>query len=202
MSNLSLFAAASKIAKKVGETLLIGDSQLGYYGEIPASQLIDGISLANSIGLSQGTPINNDQGWLKFSHLGKILYIAKKPMRKSASWNSISTAGAADGTKTVTIANKTYKVRLLTGSAAGEFDTLIYRTHKNGGKLPAFDKFSSADLGLGSSGAAFYTLCQEIMFGVPTWRIARNDVPSSHTNVVTDDTADYVGWRPVLELIE
>lgn len=203
MSHLFLLAAAGANKKKAGEVLLVGDLQLGYYGEVPVDQLIDGVSLAKMINLSQGTPIFNDQPWLKFAHLGKTIYVAKKPFRKSASYNAINGIGAALGQNIHVIDGKSYRVRLLTGQPNGEFDTLMYRVHANGGKVPAFAEYANSDLNMGTaSGEAYYTLCQEIMSGVQSWRVARHDVPSSQTNIDVSDVHSYVGWRPVLELVE
>jgi len=186
----------------VGAILIAGTPTLGFYGEIPAASFITGGDLASSIGLAQGTPIFNDQPWLKFAHNNKTLYVAKKPFRKSASWNAINSVGAALGSNPIVIDGKSYKVRLLTGTVNGEFDTLMYRVHANGGKVPTFAQYASSDLGMGSSGDAYYTLCQEIMSGVSSWRIGRNDIPSNHTNITVTDVNAYVGWRPVLELVE
>ena len=43
----------------------------------------------------------------------EIVYIPKKPFRYGISWNQINDIGAAFGDKTVSINNKTYRVRLL-----------------------------------------------------------------------------------------
>ncbi len=81
--------------------------------EVPASEFITGDALASQIGLTAGTSQHSDAGWLHFELDGKTLYVAKKPYRRAVSWNQINAAGAVFGTKTVTIDNKTYKVRLL-----------------------------------------------------------------------------------------
>lgn len=200
----SLVLSTSRILrKKVGETIIVGNSQLGYFGEIPASQFIDGVSLAAAIGLTQGIAYNNEQPWLKFSHLGKILYIPKKPIRHSTSWNALNVLGAALGGKQILIRGQTYKVRLMTGTNGGEFDTLMYRVHANSNLIPKFASFSSDDLNMGyNNGKGYYNYCQEVMNAVPSWRIARHDVPSSHTNISVEETYDYLGWRPVLELVQ
>ena len=108
------------------ETLMYGTVLHGYYGEVPPECFIDGISLANSVGLIAGTPRNNDAGWLKFSLAGKTLYVAKKPLRgrptsggNYLNWNSLNSLGIVTGTKTIVIKDKTYKVRLLKGRGDG-----------------------------------------------------------------------------------
>jgi len=67
----------------------------------------------------QGTGQNSTAGWLKFAWQNKILFVAKKPIRNSISWDAINTAkcvygGAGD--KTIVIDGLTYKVRLLKGA--------------------------------------------------------------------------------------
>src|SRR6056297_3426547 len=114
----------------------------GYHGVVSSADLCDGSTLASNIGLSAGTLQYNDAGWLKFyvgpsadcnkDGVEKVLFIAKKTIRYDLSWNDIYNAGAVYGTgdygpansgsnvtqdAQVTIGGKTYKVRILTGSA-------------------------------------------------------------------------------------
>lgn len=60
---------------EAGDTLIAGTSTLGYYGF--NRDIISGTSLASSIGLTAGTAINSNEGWLKYSYQGKVCYIAK-----------------------------------------------------------------------------------------------------------------------------
>jgi len=145
----------------------------GYYGVVSSADLCDGSTLASNIGLSAGTLQYNDAGWLKFyvgpsadcnkDGVEKVLFIAKQTIRNRVSWNEIYNAGAVYGTgdygpansgsnvtqdAQVTIGGKTYKVRLLTGSATdpaaesygnqqcsddagagSEWNDLLYRVH-------------------------------------------------------------------------
>ena len=145
----------------------------GYYGVVNSADLCDGSTLASNIGLSAGTLQYNDAGWLKFyvgpsadcnkDGVEKVLFIAKQTIRNDVSWNDIYNAGAVYGTGNygpansgsnvtqdaqVTIGGKTYKVRLLTGSATdpaaesygnqqcsddagagSEWNDLLYRVH-------------------------------------------------------------------------
>lgn len=96
--------------------LIAGDMQEGFFGEVPSSELITGDALASQVGISQGNSQHSAAGWLKFAWKGKILFIAKKPIRNSISWDAINTAKCVYGDsedKTVEIGGLTYKVRLM-----------------------------------------------------------------------------------------
>jgi hypothetical protein len=96
--------------------LISGTMQEGFFGEVSSSQLITGDSLASLVGISQGTSQFSTEPWLKFAYKGKILFVAKKPIRHSISWDAINAAKCVygdEGDKTVTIGGLTYKVRLM-----------------------------------------------------------------------------------------
>jgi hypothetical protein len=116
----------------------------GYMGLATSTELVDGVTLANDIGLTAGTAFNSDAGWLKFyvgpnadcnkDAVAKVVFIAKKTLRYNLKWDYIYLAGAVYGTgdngpatastgtsatqnAEVTYGGVTYKVRLMTGSA-------------------------------------------------------------------------------------
>lgn len=100
-------------------TLIAGTMQAGFFGEVSASELIAGDALAAQCGISQGTGQNSTAGWLKFAWQNKILFVAKKPIRNSISWDAINTAKCVyggSGDKTIVVDGLTYKVRLLKGA--------------------------------------------------------------------------------------
>ena len=109
-----------------------------------------GTSLAQTLGIGNTTPevlINNDSGWLKFVHNGKIKYIAKKPFMHTVSWDDIAKAEAVYGNRTVRIGSRLFRVSLLSGAeadpsswisastatnnkgAGSEWNELVYRVH-------------------------------------------------------------------------
>ena len=99
--------------------LISGTMEEGFFGEVPASELITGDALASGCGISQGTSQHSTAGWLKFAYKGAIQFVAKKPIRHSISWDAINTANCVygdSGDKTVTIDYKTYKVTLMKGA--------------------------------------------------------------------------------------
>ncbi len=96
--------------------LIAGDMEEGFFGEVSASELITGDALASQVGISQGTSQYSTAGWLKFAYKDKILFVAKKPIRNSISWDAINTAKCVygdSGDKQIIVDGKTYKVRLM-----------------------------------------------------------------------------------------
>lgn len=210
---LTLLLAASAAKNKAPDgPLLAGDSQLGYYGEVPPNQLIKGSALASAIGLSAGSVINDDEPWLKFAYHGKVLLVAKKPLRSTISWLAINAVGAAYGQKTIVIGGQTYKVRLLKGGNAdpsttdgGEWNDLMYPVHATHYSGLSFDDFNNADLGLNGYGAGSFNWCQEAKSDNAGARVIRAGTDIRFYNTSADlIEGEYVfyGWRPVLERMD
>lgn len=76
---------------------IAGSQQEGFFGEVSSSDLFNGDELAMAVGLSEGSSVNADSGWLKFISGGKTLFIAKKPLRHNLSWADIYTHGLVYG---------------------------------------------------------------------------------------------------------
>lgn len=213
---------------KPDDTLLAGTLDHGYYGEIDASEFITGDVLAADIGLVSGVAQYSEAGWLKFAHEGKTLYVAKRPFRRSISWNQINAIGAVFGTKTVSINGQNFKVRLLRGRGDGlstlvsgfdveashnsEWNRLLY--HVSGKPFATIEndlssegisegdwaEYSEAELLMHDDfGAGSYSWCQE---SAGAYRIVRGYLGVSWLEYgASSSTAAYVGWRPCLELI-
>lgn len=103
-------------------TLRGGNLQAGFYGECPTSEFITGDELARMIGLTAGKSQYSTEPWLKFSYLGKIEFVAKKPFRCAITWNDINAVNAVFGDRTIEIKGNTYKVRLMKGKTEGKQD--------------------------------------------------------------------------------
>lgn len=215
-----------------GPTKLIGgNSQAGFYGEVPASDFITGDELARRVGLTAGKSQYSDEPWLKFSYLGKVEFVAKKTYRYGISWYKIKAANAVYGNRTIDINGKTYKVRLIKGKTEGkqddqtksegtilhgsEFNKLLLPIHKNAPSNWGFPKnvnsptenwgigYTDADLLTERSfGNGTYTWCQEFG-GASFTRIHRAGYGDISYVAQTDTSGsyDYFGWRPVLELV-
>lgn len=206
-----LLAAAAVRKKDTDGPLLAGNSQLGYYGEVLPNDLIKGSVLASAIGLSNGNVMNDDTPWLKFSYHGKVLLVAKKPLRSSVSWLAINAAGAALGQKTVEINGHTYKVRLLTGgngdpssAEGGEWNDLLYPVHASHHSGVDFDDFSNDDLGMNGYGPGSFNWCQEVKADNSSARVIRagNDIRFYNLQAdLAEGAYTFYGWRPVLERV-
>ena len=103
----------------------------GFFGEVQSSEFITSDSLVTTLNITQGVPINTDTPWLKFVLDNEIIYISKKPIRRSISWEHIYQAGAVYGTNdnglypsggnrlqnaTVNIGDDSFKATLIKGS--------------------------------------------------------------------------------------
>lgn len=166
-----------------------GDSTLGFFGEVDSQYLITGADLITALGITQGTNIA-DAGWLKFARRDRILFVAKKAIRHSISWNTINAAGAVYGDAVITINGVRYAVRLL---SSAEWDDLIVKVHQDVG--PWWD-YTDADLLVASgNGSASWTSTRS---GSNRVRRGYYSVAGSE-NVTPSNASAYCGFRPVLE---
>lgn len=114
-----MLADRVRMGSGVGEKLIAGDMNAGFFGEVPASELFTASEIASACGISQGTAQFENEPWLKFALDGKILFRPRKAIRHSISWNAINEAncvyGGSNG-KTVTKNGKQYRVRLMRGA--------------------------------------------------------------------------------------
>lgn len=174
-------------------TIVEGDSNYGFYGEVASTDLISGNDLASAIGLSAGTSQNSDAGWLKVVDGNKMLLIAKKTFRHSISWNNINAVDAVFG-RIVTIDGVKYILRLLSTTEWDRFMYPLHEDHPNG--APAWAEYTNADLNV-ATGDGRYTWTStpssssRVHRGYSGVSYSSNDYPSSAI------TAS--GWRPVLE---
>ena len=113
------------------QELIGGNMTAGFFGEVLSSEFITGDQLITELGITQGTSQYSDTPWLKFALDGEIVYIPKKPIRHSISWEHIYQAGAVYGTgdngtypsggnrlqnAIVNIGDDSFKVTLLKGA--------------------------------------------------------------------------------------
>lgn len=193
-----------------------------------------GTSLAQTLGIGNVTPevlINNNSGWLKFVHNGKIKYIAKKPFMHTVCWDDIAKAEAVYGNRTVRIGSRLFRVSLLSGAeadpsswiisstasdnkgAGSEWNELVYRVHNDvptdgattsqGGKQVGLNwwNFTNADIVVGS-GNGRYTWCKETLTYDSAKRVLRGlDSLSYFGYTPSASTTPAYGWRPCLTLI-
>lgn len=223
-----LHARALPIETGPGPQILMPGSTgwLGFYGEVSASELITGDDLASQIGLTAGTAQHSEAGWLKFASEGKTLFVAKKTLRHSVSWDHIHAQGAVFGTREIDLLEDTYKVRLLTGAdvdptpvqrghnpagtSTSEWNRLIYNVHSgvhtradNTTPPGTWPLYSDTDLVVDlDAGRGSYSWCQETDANIPSQRVNCGYTGVSNFNLAdASATNAYRGWRPVLELV-
>lgn len=80
------------------QTLIGGDAQLGFFGEVSSTELFTTDELSTLVKLSAGSSVVANPTWLKFAYKGKILFIAKTALRNSVTWPNLYYAGLVDGT--------------------------------------------------------------------------------------------------------
>lgn len=196
-----------------------------FLGEVTPTQLISADTVASNIGLFSGTSISGGSaaGWLKFNYNGKIIYISKRPVKHTVSWNQIYAAGAVYGDDTngrapgptpklqnarVTAAGKSHRVRMLHATTNGVsgvsgnelFDLFLKVLATASGGTGELAKYAGTDLGV----------------SVGSWTI--DEVPSTANRYLMETTTttpfrivltglgaastfSFAGWRPVLEEI-
>jgi hypothetical protein len=207
--------------------LIAGTMEEGFFGEVPASELITGDALASACGISAGTAQFSNEPWLKFAYQGKILFVAKKPFRYSLSWNAINAANAVYGDRTVTIGGLTYKVRLMRGANkdpadayegsichGSEWNRLMLPIHENAPNNWAYPNnvdSPTEDWGVNYTdedllthynyGNGSRSWCQEVA-ETASLRVRRGGYGvSSSGSITASNSSSGYGWRPVLELL-
>lgn len=195
-----------------GTVLLFGDLQLGYYGRIPSSKLINGNDLAALCTLTTGTPVYNDTEWFKFAYKGKTLFFSSRILRHTLSFTELESKGLIAG-RTVTIGGKQYKVRVPSGGNFGgdptvnDWDPLMYRicpTAPAPGGLQKWDNISADHINSADPGSTIKaaTFCSNVYTYNTNNRVVRGNPGLENYNQVNQgDRYSLYGWRPVLELI-
>lgn len=207
-----------------GKVIIGGDYNSGFLGEVSDEELISGDQLALEVGLSAGVPVNQGAGWLKFIHRGKILYIAKKPLRHSISWDQLYSSGLvygvegpgpSTGTNGIEVdqnvvvpvgADSAVKVRLLTGgnanpsdSAGGEWNELLYPISDGDPDRRGWAAYTNSELGFLSSA---HQWAQEDRDTTASQAVVRGGGGVTFYIYLSKTSGDYQRlWRPVLELV-
>lgn len=174
-------------------TIVAGDVNYGFYGEVSATDFISGDDLASLIGLTAGISQNSDAGWLKVVDGNKMLLIAKKTFRHTISWNDINAVDAVFG-KIVTIDGVKYVLRLLSDA---EWDRFMYPLHTgHPDSAPNWANYSNADLNVGTGDGRY---CW-VSTASSSNRVFRggSGITYSGGNAPSTALGDN-GWRPVLE---
>ena len=211
-------------------SLIAGDLEAGFYGEVPASEFITGDELCRLVGITKGTSLFSNEPWLKFAYLNETVFVAKKPIRYDISWNHINEKGCVFGEKTVTINNQKYKVTLLKAKTEGKqsdssaskgtinhnsmWNRLLGQVHENAPNNWAYkDNMENTLVNWGinytdkdlhthyNHGNGSYSWCQEYgEFTIYRMTRGRYGVSYSSSNGPDYEGSNY-GFRPALILI-
>lgn len=211
---------------RVGElpgsvTLLAGNKEAGFYGEVQARELITGDALANSLGIVEGVSINSDKPWFKFSVEGKTIFVSKRAYRRGVSWDHLNEVGCVYGEKTLSIKDIEYKVRLLAGGkdtpesrSGSEWNRLILplslRAKTQDWKYKSWVPeptaywdldYTDEELNFRESGRNPYAYCQE---QITEYQVTTRGSLSLSHGQGTGKSQSYSDrlWRPVLEVIK
>ncbi len=173
-------------------TPVAGTTKLGFFGEVPAANFITGADLCAAIGLTEGTLQHSDEPWLKFAKATQTIFITKKPIRHSVSWDAINAAGAVYGDKIIELGGVQYAITLMT---TGEWNELIYPVHVDYGQ---WAQYSNADIVVAAgNGRATWTSTPS-----GTSRVYRGHYSVADSYNGGPSYADsFYGFRPVLRAL-
>lgn len=217
-------------AKIPGSDVLIGGNiSAGFFGTVPVSELISGNDLIDLMGLTQGTPQNSNEPWLKFAYAGKIQFVAKKTFMHSISWSHLNSKSCVFGDKIIGIKGVAYKVRLMRATTVesvndastylgsvchySEWNKLMLPIHINAPSawtvgnvlVPTEDwgmDYTDSDLGWATGNTGNSSWCQD---NYESGDENRHSIirygPFSQSKHI-DQALSGDGWRPVLEVVQ
>ena len=121
------------------DTLIQGDETDGLFGFVPASEFIDGDTLASDLAFTAGTSYKPNSPWAKVMIGGELGFFPILPLRYSVAWDSIYYVGAVYGDGT--IGTLPPEGRLGTELEITGADTITTTGHFLGGKSSANDYY-------------------------------------------------------------
>ena len=173
----------------------------------PGSAFISMPDLALAVGVTAesvgGTAINQGDGWYHWLNAdGSELYIAERPIRHSITWEAMDALGIVNGTKTIVVKGRTFKVRFLLGATADPSSTLGREWNKY--ILPLFDgtldSKTSDQLGIIGTDMGKMNMLQEVDPRGGHCAAVYRDINEMWYQPYNQTNPGY-GWRPVLELV-
>ncbi len=204
----------------------------GFFGEVDGTELITMSDLTSQLGVTQGTAQNLTTPWLKFYLDGRILFVAKKNIRHSISYNHLRDLNLVDGSKVITIGDLQYRVGLLSGIDAGytgavvsgynqpytmhsEWTHLMYNVsaevsnstfHKQGQIGDNWVNYPQDDTTNGlniTAGNGRHSWSRELNPANTSQVIGRGNASVAYVSpYASSDVNSIRGWRPMLELIQ
>lgn len=189
------------------KTLIAGDLETGFYGEVGPADFISYGELSSLVGLSAGT-LHNDASslWLKFSMDNHPCYVAKRTVRHSISHDHLAGANLVYGDKSIEIGEFTYVIRLLTGlvnpntsTAGGEWNRLMYPIYVDDPNQQGWGvNYNNSDLILVISDGC-RSWVQEARPSDPAFHVFRGYSSVEYMSSIRSTSSDsFTGWRPIL----
>ncbi len=206
------------------KTLLFGDAQLGYFGEITSDALLTVPELQRQLSFYAGTISAINISWVKVFSEGTVLYIPKTIPVSGVSWNELYNAGLVYGidgvglypTATPTnqlriaaVEDRQFKVRLLKNTTIDP-NTVTGWTDTNTqfsewGKL-ATAMIIQAPAAVGISKWGIYPNTVTLFMGTTYTHTQSSSTAvaertSNNLGVSTSNRTNHLSWFPILELI-
>lgn len=196
-----------------------------FKGVTRSKNFITGPQLATAIGLTAGTPINDESGWLHYiNSAGLEFYIAKKALRCNLTWEVINEAQNSDA-KEVSIGGEVYICRFIRGlkpkttvitpaNAGGDWNDYIYpiyggtRRNELPTDTPVWGSYNAKMLGLPeekvSQQPGGLSICKEGDAGSGyttrgvTWTGSTLPNIMGTWYIAPNTPQPWYGWRPIL----
>lgn len=118
---------------------VVNNGDFAFAGEVSLDSYA---SVFSALGLSGGT-VFTGTAYLSYGYMGKRCYVPKKPIASNLPYNTLLTAGLADGA-TIPFAGGTYLVRFIRGMADA-VDKNTLPTFTDGGSYPNNATFANAE---------------------------------------------------------
>lgn len=181
------------------KTLLFGDEQLGYFGELTSDTFLTVHELQRQLSFYDGIIVDAKVSWVKVFSEGRVLYIPKRTLATSVSWDALYNAGLVYGedgvglyptatpTNQIRIAivdKRQFKVRLLKNSLIDPNPVLTWTDPNT--QLAEWPKLSAALITSVPAAA-----------GMPSWNIYPNssELFAAGTHVHTQSSATTTAQR-------
>lgn len=211
------------------QTPLRGDYERGYFGTLTASELFASQELADMVGLTEGSGLD-DTYWHKFIDRGRILFIPHYPLRRQVRWDTLYNLGLVFGVqgpgpdtvglpaveqwRTVLKDDHEFVVRLPRSSSSADYTMVVglqdhesewYRLFepllRDSGLVTPYPRWGDSDI------ISIHRL--PVNINLLSWFAEHNGVEAAWGSMELEwRTYGYAGggtvqssWRPVLELL-
>lgn len=210
------------------KTLSYGTPELGFFGEVPETQLLSIAELRDQLSFYNGVDSdNNMRTWLKLYINNKVLFLPKYLVTTQISWSQLYEAGlihGVDGVGPYTTANPTNQYRIVVAPDKRllkvrtiQTNTAQLTTNVNWGSAATADSewgkiIGSLMVNIGTlpyTGPRFnkYNTVDNVLsqsalsIGQNSYGTAGSSVNVNNNGVTNDPVTTLLAWLPVLELL-